>query len=169
MLIKNLFTYCNQPGFRSRWSFYKVSVMVLRNHFFLLMILHVCCFHVFQLTVLVVRGALESHPIFTVSLDGVAINHEKMNGAVACVQDFVQHPLVTQRNFFSETGISMLNTAVATVDALRHSSEFGPRRATGVEAALGIADLKSCQEKVLLRRKTVKDTRERWFGADTVA
>ena len=32
-----------------------------------------------------------------------------------------------------------------------------------------IADLKSCREKVVLRRKTVTDTRERWFGADTVA
>ena len=32
-----------------------------------------------------------------------------------------------------------------------------------------IADLKSCREKVALRRKALKDTRERWFGAETVA
>ena len=37
------------------------------------------------------------------------------------------------------------------------------------EAGFVIVDLKSCQEKVVLRRKTVKDTRERWFGAETVA
>ena len=32
-----------------------------------------------------------------------------------------------------------------------------------------IADLKSCREKVVLRWKTVKDIRERWFGAELVA
>ena len=32
-----------------------------------------------------------------------------------------------------------------------------------------IADLKSCWEKIVLRRKTVKDTRVRWSGAETVA
>ena len=66
------------------------------------------------------------HPVFSVSLDGVAIDHENVKGAVACVHDFVRHPLFKQRNFFSETGISLLNTAVAAVDAVRHSSEFDP-------------------------------------------
>ena len=93
-----------------------------------------CCFQLFQLTALVVRGPSELHPIFTVSLDGVAMNHEKAEGAVACVQDFVRHPLFTQRIFLSKTGIGMLNTAVAAADAVRHSSEFDPCRAIGVEA-----------------------------------
>ena len=72
------------------------------------------------------RGPSELHPVFTVSLDGVAMGHEKVKGALACVQDFVRDPLFTQRNFFSETGISMLNTAVAAADANQHSSEFDP-------------------------------------------
>ena len=66
------------------------------------------------------------HSIFTFPLNGVAIDHENVKGAVACVQHSVRHPLFTQRNFFSETGISMLNTAVTAADAVRISSKFDP-------------------------------------------
>ena len=167
--ISSVFALCNQPGFRSRRNLYKVSIMVLRNHLGLLMILNVCCFQGFQLTALVVRGPPELHPIFTVPLNGVAIDHEKVKGAVACVLDFVRQPLFKQKNFFCETRISMLNTAVAAVVAVQHSSKFDAWRAIGVDIGSVIADLNSCREKVLPRRKTVKDTRERWFVADTVA
>ena len=99
--INNVFAFCNESGFRSRPNMHKVSIMVSRNHLGLLMIFHVCCFKVFQLTALVVRGSSESHPVFTMSLDMVAINHGKVFDAVACVQDFVRHRLFTQRNFFN--------------------------------------------------------------------
>ena len=151
-------------------TLYKVSIIWgFLNHLDLLMILHLCCFQVFHLTSIVVKGSAVSHPIVTVSLDGVAIDHEKVIGAVASVQDFVRHPLFIQRRFFSETGINMLNTAVAAADAGRHNSEFAFWRAIGVKAGPEIVDLKSCLEKVLLRRKTVTDTRERSFGAHNVA
>ena len=88
---------------------------------------------------------------------------------MACVQDFVRHPLFTQRSFFSETAISMLNTAVTAADAVRNNDKFDPWGAIGVEAGPAIADLKSCREKILSPRKAVKDTRERWFSAETVA
>ena len=116
-----------------------------------------------------VRGPSEVHPVFTVSLNGVAIDQEKVKGAVACVQDSVRHPLFTQRIFFSETGMSMLNTAVTAADPVEHSSKFDPWGAIGVEAGPVVADLKSCREKIVSRRKAVKDTRERRFGAETVA
>ena len=64
------------------------------------MIQHKCCVQIFQSTALLVKGPSELHPVFSVSLIGVAISHEKLNGAVACVQNFVRHPLFTQRNFF---------------------------------------------------------------------
>ena len=115
-----------------------------------------------------VKGPSELHPIFTVSLNGVAIDHEQMKGAVGCVQDFVRHPLFTLRSFFSETEISMLNTAVTAADAVQNNARFYPCRAIGVEAGPANADLKSCREKVVSRRKAVKDTRERWFSAETV-
>ena len=116
-----------------------------------------------------IRGPSELNPVFTVSLDGVAIDHEKVKGAVACVKDFVRHPSFTQRSFFSETGIRMQNTAVTAADAVRNSNRFDPWGATDVEAGPVIADLKSCREKSLSQRKAVKDTRERWLSAETVA
>ena len=128
-----------------------------------------CCFQNFQLTVSLVKGPSELHPVFTVSLNRVAISHAKVKGAVACVQDFVRQPLLTQRFFFSETGISMLNTAVTAADVVRQSSKFDPWGLVGVEVGPVIADLKLCREKIVSRRKAVEDTRERWFGAETVA
>ena len=128
-----------------------------------------CCFQIFRLTALVVKGPSELHPIFTVSLNGVAIDHENVKRAVTSVQNFVRHPLFTQRNFFFEIGIKMLNTAVIAADAVQNSSKFDPWGAIGVEAGPVIADLKSCREKIVSRRKAVKETRERWFGAETVA
>ena len=88
---------------------------------------------------------------------------------MACEQDFLRHPLFTQRNFYSETGINMLNTAVTAADAVRNSSKFDLWGAIGIDAGPVFADLKSCREEIVSRRKAVKDTRERWFGAETVA
>ena len=115
------------------------------------------------------KGPSELHPVFTVSLNGIAIDHEKVKGAVACVQDFVRQPLFTQRNFFSETGISMLNTAVTAAAAVRNSARFDTWGAIGAKAGPVIADLKSCREKTVSRRRAVRDARERWFSAETVA
>ena len=83
----------------------------------------------------------------------VPIDHEKVKGAVACVQAFVRHPLFTQRKFFSETGISKLNTAVTAADAVRHGSEFDPWEAFGLEVGPVFADLKSRREKVVSRKR----------------
>ena len=116
-----------------------------------------------------VKGPSEVHPVFIVSLDGVAIDHEKVMVAVACVQEFVRHPSFTQRSFFSETGIGMLNSSVTAADADRNCAHFDPWGAIGVEAGPVIIDLKSCREKILSQRKAVKDTRERWFNGETVA
>ena len=63
----------------------------------------------------------------------------------------------------------MLNTAVTAADAVRNSSRFDPWGAIDVEAGLVIADLKSRRKKFLSQRKAVRDTRERWFSAETVA
>ena len=63
----------------------------------------------------------------------------------------------------------MLNTAVTAADAVQNSDRFDPWGAIGVEAGPVIAHLKSGREKILSQRKAVKDTRERWFSAETVA
>ena len=63
----------------------------------------------------------------------------------------------------------MLNTAVTAADAVRNSPNCDPWGAIGVEAGPVIVDLKSCREEIVSQRKAVKDTWERWFGAETVA
>ena len=63
----------------------------------------------------------------------------------------------------------MLNTAVTAADDVRNTAKFDPWGAIGVEAGPVNVDLKSCREKIVSRTKAVKDTRERWFGAETVA
>ena len=63
----------------------------------------------------------------------------------------------------------MLNTAVTAADAVRISARFDPWGAVDVEDGPVIIDFKSCRQKILSQRKAVKDTRERWFSAETVA
>ena len=63
----------------------------------------------------------------------------------------------------------MLNTAVTASDAVPNSDRFDTWVAIDVEAGPVIADLKFCREKILSQRKAVKDTREQWFSAETVA
>ena len=63
----------------------------------------------------------------------------------------------------------MLNTAVPAADAVRNSSKFDPWVTIGVEAGPVIADLKWCREIIVSRKKAVRETREPWFGAETVA
>ena len=63
----------------------------------------------------------------------------------------------------------MLNTAVTAADSVRSSARFDSWGGIDVEAGPVVADLKSCREKVMSQRKAMKDTRERWFSAETVA
>ena len=115
-----------------------------------------CCFEIFQLTPLMVKCPSELHPVFTVSLHGVGFSHEKVKRAVACVHDFLRHPQFTQRNFSSETEISLLNPAVTAADAVRQSYKFDPRGAIGVEASPVIADLMSCRENIVYEGRQSK-------------
>ena len=75
----------------------------------------------------------------------------------------------TQGNFFSLSGINMLRTAIAAAYAIHNSSVIDPRQAIRIKVGPVNVDLKTCREKVLLSRKSTKDMRERWFGADSVA
>ena len=63
----------------------------------------------------------------------------------------------------------MLKTRVTAADDVRNTAKFDPWGAIGIEAGSVIADLKSCPEKIVSRRKVVRGTRERWFSAYTVA
>ena len=83
-------------------------------------------FQVFQLTTIVIRGSPAQGEEFTISLDCVAIKKEEVRGVLLCVQDFVRSTHFTQRNFFSETGLTMLSESVAIADSITSSPVYAP-------------------------------------------
>ena len=64
------------------------------------------------MTALFQRGPAEEIPRFQINLDRVTIDRRAIDSAVCCVQSFVRDPLFTQRDFFTDNGISMLRSAV---------------------------------------------------------
>ena len=92
-----------------------------------------------------------------------------MRGVLLCVQNFVKDPVFTQRSFFSETGVEMLSEAAAISDSITSSSVYVPwSTVASKSSARIISDLKSCFEKVLERRRVVKDTSEQWYRVGAV-
>ena len=118
-------------------------------------------FQVFQITALALRGPLPSGEKFLVNLDWVAIREDIVRSVLLCVQDFVRDPVFTQRSFFSETGVEMLSEAAAIADSITSSSVYLPWSTVESESSARLcADLKTCFEKAVERRRVVKDTSE---------
>ena len=110
-----------------------------------------------------IRGFSASCEAFTINLDCVAISKEEVRGALLCVQDFVRSPHFTQRNFFSETGLAMLSESVAIADSISSSPACAPWSVVAsASSSQLIADMCSCWDWVVLRRRSAKDTSERW-------
>ena len=123
-----------------------------------------CIFQVCQLTTLVIRWSSTQCEDFTINLDRVALKKEEVRGVLLCVQDFVRSPHFTQRNFFSETGLTMLSESVAIADSITASPVYAPWCVVeSASASQVIADMCTCWNRVLLRRRTAKDTSERWY------
>ena len=102
-------------------------------------------FQAFQLTALAIRGPVTSGKSFTINLDWVLIREELVHGVLLCVQDFVRDPAFTQRNFFSETGVTMLSEAAAISACITSSYVYAPW--SEVESEMSgqiIGDLKTC-------------------------
>ena len=92
-----------------------------------------------------------------------------MRVVVLCVQDFVRDSGFTQRSFFSETGVEVLSEAAAISDSITSSSVYVPWSTVESESSARIiSDLKTCFEKVLERRRVVKDTSEQWYRLGAV-
>ena len=121
-----------------------------------------------MLTTLVIRGSSTPGEAFSISLDCVAINKEEVRGVLLCVQDCVRSPHITQRIFFSETGLTMLSESVAIADSITSSSVYAPWSVVeSASASQVITDLCACWDRVVLRRRTTKDTSERWYHGGT--
>ena len=169
--VGNVLTFCSsQAGFRVRSHLYNVCMSSAKLawtwlHFRFIRV----SFQVFQITALALRGPLPSGEKFTVCLDRVAIPENTVRGVLLCVQDFVRDPVFTQRSFFSETGVEMLSEAAAISNSITSSSVYVPCSAVESESSARIiSDLKTCFEKVLERRRMVKDTSEQWYRLGAV-
>ena len=123
----------------------------------------------FQITTLFLRDSVEELPAFTVSLNGVALNHRVVEKSIACIQDFVRSPRFTQRDFFSDNGISLLVSAVNVAGSIREQSTCEPWANVlpeGYEATS--VDLRKAYDAVVVRQKEARDTSARWFGVRSV-
>ena len=104
---------------------------------------------------------------FLVSLDRVAVKQEEVRGVLLCVQGFARSPHSTRRSFLSES-LTMLFESVAIADSITSSPVYAPWSI--VESACAsqvITDLSACWDRVHLRRRTAKDTSERWYHGGT--
>ena len=99
----------------------------------------------------------------------MVVREEVVPGVLLCVQDFARAPLFTQRNIFSETGITILSEAAAISVSITSSSVYVTwSEMESKSSGQIIADLKACFEKALDRRRVVKDTSEQWYGLGAV-
>ena len=124
--------------------------------------------HVFQLMTLVICGPPTHDEKFTLSMDRVSIKEEEVRGVRFCVQDFARSPHFTQRNFFSESGLTMLSESIAIADSITSSPVYAPWSVVeSASASQVISDLCACWDRMVLRRRTAKDTSERWYHGST--
>ena len=162
--VGNVLSFCSaQAGFRARRHLYKVYIVANQACGFTplcyLILLRGSLFQVFQLTTLVIRGSPTQGGEFTISLGCVAIKKEEVRGVLFCVQDFVRISHFTQRNFLSKTGLTMLSESVAIADSIMSSPVYAPWSVVeSASASQVITDLCGCWDRVVLRRRTTKDT-----------
>ena len=122
------------------------------------------------MTALFQRGPAEEIPRFHLNLDRVTIDHRSIASPICCVQSFVRNHLSTQRDFFTDKGISMLLSAVNVANSVCEDSVYDPWTVISPEGyAAVVAGLRRAYDVVVVRRKDARDTSERWFGVASVA
>ena len=121
------------------------------------------------MTTLFQRGPGEEIPRFQLNLDRVSIDRRSIDSAICCVQRFVHEPLFTQRDFLTDNGISMLQSAVNVAVSVWEDSVYDPWTVILPEGYTAVVvDLKRAYDVVVIRRKGARDTSERWYGVASV-
>ena len=121
------------------------------------------------MTTLFQPGPVEAIHRFELSLDRVSITRRSIDSAICCVQSFVRDPLFTQRDFFTDNGISMLLGAVNIAGSVCEDSVYDPWNVILPEGyAAVVAGLKRAYDVVVVHRKDARDTFDRWFGVASV-
>ena len=96
----------------------------------------------------------------------MALSCETVERVFTYVQHFIRDTIFTQKSYFSDCGVAMVREAVAVADSVIVSEELNPWSVFGDVCNHQVAsDLQSCLKKVVIRRKTSRDTSERWFGS----
>ena len=93
------------------------------------------------------------------------IRKDEVRGALLCVQDFGRSPHVTQRNFFSDSGVTMLAESAAICDSNTNSAVF--EAWSHVETASRsqvVAEVCPCVNQAVDRRRAVRDSQEQWYA-----
>ena len=78
------------------------------------------------MTTLFLRDSIEELPAFTVSLDGAALNRRAVDTSIVCLQSIVRSPRFTQRDSFSDNGITLIVSAVKAAGSVRDKSTCVP-------------------------------------------
>ena len=113
------------------------------------------------MTALFQRGPAEEIPRFQLNLDRVTIDHRSIDSAICCVQSFVRDPLFTQGDFFTDSGISMLLSAVNVAGSVCEDSVYDPWAVMSAEGyATVVSDIKKAYDVVVVRQKNARDTSE---------
>ena len=168
--LGEVLSFCSaQAGFRARRHLYKVRIV--SNKVFCFGPYEFCCplyelllFQAVQLTPRAISGPATHGVRFIIRFDRVAIKEKEVRDVLFCVQDSVRSPHVTQRSFFRESGLTMLSESVATADSISSSPVYAPWSV--VESACAnqvMTDLCACWERVVLRRRSTKDTSQLWY------
>ena len=165
--IGDVLSYCcSQAGFRARQHLFKVCIVanVVKFHHRFLENIDLL-FQVFQLTALIVRGPVTCGGRFIIHLERVMICKDEVQNAILCVLDFVRSPHLTQRSFFSDSGIAMLTESAAISDRITHSAVIEPwSHVETTSRSQVVADVCGCVSKALDRRRMLKDSQEQWYA-----
>ena len=106
---------------------------------------------------------------FIINLDRVMICEDEVQSVILCVQYFVRSPHITQRSFFSDSGIAMLTESAAMSDRTTHSAVFEPwSHVETTSRSQVVADVSGCVSEALDRRRVLKDSQLQWYAVGGV-
>ena len=91
------------------------------------------------------------------------ICEDEVRGALLCVRDFMRSPHFTQRNFFSDSGVTMLAESAAICDSITNSAVFEPWSHVASRSQV-VAEVCACVNQAVDTRRAVKDSQEQWYA-----
>ena len=93
------------------------------------------------------------------------ISVDEVRGALFFVPDFVKSPHFTPRNFFSDSGVTMLTESAAICDSITISAVFEPWSHVETPSRSQVVDeVRAFVNQAVDRRRAVKDSQEQWYA-----